>query len=56
MSTITPSPVWLDELAEFFPVELSNGAATNCFYHNIYPRKLDIIVAKRNTFQEIFVK
>src|SRR5262245_395758 len=33
MSTITPSPVWLDKLVKLFSGELSDGTTTNCLNH-----------------------
>jgi hypothetical protein len=34
---ITPSPVWFDKFSEVFSFELSDCAATNCFYHFFQP-------------------
>jgi hypothetical protein len=34
MSMITPSPVWFNEPVEGVSIELSDGAATNCFDHD----------------------
>ena len=36
MSTTTPSAVCGDKFLEFLFVELSDCAATNCFYHNFH--------------------
>jgi len=40
MSMITPSPVRFDEFVEGGFIELSVGAATNCFNHGYQSRDL----------------